>query len=250
MRGEPDPGSDLLPAPYRNPWRLLVRDLAAVAASLRLKVREYWRRNNHGDLWVPAVWPGALAALFWPLLLLLVLLLAVLLSRGLAGLARPAPAILAPAVAEPPPLQAPARKPEESRESPLESPLESAEESLQPSAGEAPVQEEPVLEPPGGEPLPPPAPDPLLVTLGGGQADPLLLAVAADPARSGLSLTTAPAFAVLSSSQRARQADRWRRLAEEQGYDQLELHDGQGRLQGRTALVGSGMILLDLDPTE
>ena len=64
-----------LPAPYVDPWLLLRRDLGAVLASSRLRLRELWRLNLEGSLALPGFWPEALAAWFWPLLLALAILL-------------------------------------------------------------------------------------------------------------------------------------------------------------------------------
>ena len=64
-----------LPAPYVSPWRELGRILRAVPADLRLRVQTLWRRNREGDLPRPAAWPEDLAPLFWPLLLLVSVLL-------------------------------------------------------------------------------------------------------------------------------------------------------------------------------
>lgn len=77
--------SSPLPAPYEDPWRRLATDLAAVVATARLKAQEIWRLNGEGTLVTPAFWPRGLAALFWPLLLALCLLLLVGLALRLPG---------------------------------------------------------------------------------------------------------------------------------------------------------------------
>ena len=66
-----------LPAPYVSPWREFGRNLRALAADLRLRIQELWRRNGEGDLPQPGFWPRQLAAFFWPALLVLLLALAV-----------------------------------------------------------------------------------------------------------------------------------------------------------------------------
>ena len=67
----------LLPVPWSSPWKQLrqdlARDLPAVGSASLLRLRELWRRNREGDLSVPAFWPQALSAWFWPLLLALAL---------------------------------------------------------------------------------------------------------------------------------------------------------------------------------
>ena len=63
-----------LPAPYVSPWREFGRNLQAMAADLRLRFQELWRRNREGELSVPGFWPRDLAPSFWPLLLVLLLL--------------------------------------------------------------------------------------------------------------------------------------------------------------------------------
>jgi hypothetical protein len=97
---------------------------------------------------------------------------------------------------------------------------------------------------------PVPEPDPLLVQLGQGEPDPLLLSALADPARSQLALRLDAAFGSLSTAERQARAQRWWQRSQELGFEHLELRDGGGRLLGRTALVGSGMILLESTPTE
>ena len=63
-----------LPAPYQSPWEALRQDLPAAAADLRLRLQELWRRNREGDLSTPGFWPQDLAPLFWPVVLLVLLL--------------------------------------------------------------------------------------------------------------------------------------------------------------------------------
>ena len=46
-----------------------------MAADVRLRGQELWRRNREGELSVPGFWPRDLAPSFWPLLLVLLLLL-------------------------------------------------------------------------------------------------------------------------------------------------------------------------------
>ncbi|MFM7085794.1 MAG: hypothetical protein ACKOXO_02210 [Cyanobium sp.] len=86
--------------------------------------------------------------------------------------------------------------------------------------------------------------DPLLSLLSGGSADPWLQAAQADAAAGRLSLTLSEAATSLSDRTLLERAGLWQQRALEAGYDQLELRDSQGRLRGRQALVGSGMILL------
>ncbi len=92
---EPERPGAPLPAPYQDPFSRLAEDLRAVVASLRLRLRELWRRNRQGDLARPGFWPRDLAPLYWPLLLSCGLLLLVLLPWQLARLLpqRPAPPI-------------------------------------------------------------------------------------------------------------------------------------------------------------
>jgi hypothetical protein len=93
-----------------------------------------------------------------------------------------------------------------------------------------------------------PDPDPLLLALGGGESDSLILTALADPARSQLRLGLDPSFAALTAAARQKRAERWQARSQELGFEHLDLRDGAGRLLGRSALVGSGMILLDPTP--
>ncbi|MEB3322893.1 MAG: hypothetical protein VKI81_08715 [Synechococcaceae cyanobacterium] len=239
MRAEP--GSPL-PAPWRNPWGLLLQDLRAVAASERLRLRALARRNREGELWRPAFWPDALAAAFWPLVLVG---LASLVALALL-LPRPAPPPQAPRaapVAEPGPALAPARPEAPSLPAPTPgaAPEAMPEGAPQVAPGSAPAGD-------GETAAGIPEPDPLLLALEAGESDSLLQGVEAEPARAALRLELADGFARLPARQRQERAGRWQERARRLGYERLELHDAAGRSLGRTPLVGSGMILLDPVP--
>ncbi|MEA5390362.1 hypothetical protein VB738_03710 [Cyanobium gracile UHCC 0139] len=223
---DPVPPPSDLPVPYASPWGRLGQALRAVLASLRLKLRELWRRNGEGDLSVPGFWPQGLAPLFWPLLLaaLLALLLALggQIWRGLSHRADPAGGTAPPLVAPAPP-------------SPPAPPMPPSPEPA------------PVLPAPVAEPKPPPALelDPLLALLADDDPQHLIASAHPEPAEGRLVLTMAPSYAGLAPASRSRWAERWQERARGLGYERLELVDGQGRLLARGALVGSGMILLD-----
>ncbi len=242
MRGDTGPGSDL-PAPYRNPWRLLAADLRAVGASMVLKLRELWRLNGGGELGRPPFWPASLAALFWPSLLTLLVMGLFLFSRLPSRLSLPAARPPVPSAVVPQPEVSP--RPDD----PSLSPLSGAE----PDPGRAPSPPEalefPAAPPPPAAAASEPVPDPLLLKLGEGEIDPLVLSARVDPARSELQIELESAFAALSAAARQERAQRWWQRCQELGFEYLELRDGDGRLLGRTALVGSGMILLEPTPT-
>lgn len=211
-----------LPAPYQDPWALLRRDLVAVAASLRLRAWELWRRNRQGNLWRPGFWPQRLAALFWPLLLalpLLLLALAIELLPPHPPSPQPTSAVEAGSQAESP-LEVPVAAP---LEAPLAAPIEPAPAPPRPP------------EPAAVPPLPPE----LL------EADPqhLIRTLRAQPAAALLELELDPRFQGQTPQVRQQLAEDWLAVAERLGYEQLQLLDGQGRLLGRRARVGSGMIL-------
>ncbi|MBW4531408.1 MAG: hypothetical protein KME02_12060 [Aphanothece saxicola GSE-SYN-MK-01-06B] len=224
---DPVPPPSDLPAPYASPWGQLGHAARAVLASLRLKLRELWRRNREGDLSVPGFWPQGLAPLFWPLLLATLLALSLALAgqvwRGLSqtapqapgeaaatGVQMPAPTVAAPALEAPPPVA-------------VDKPM-------------------PLPEP---EPPPPLELDPLLALLAQDDPDHLIASAHPAPAEGRLVLTMAPAYTTLGETNRRRWAERWQQRARALGYERLELVDGRQRLLARAALVGSGMILLD-----
>jgi hypothetical protein len=232
-------GSDL-PAEYVDPWRLLRSDLRAVLASLRLRLRELWRRNREADLWRPGFWPEALAAWFWPLLLILLLFLT-LLPIGLALRQPPTPAPgrsleSGPSMAPPSTIPPPA--------------IVSAEpDAPQPEPTQSRPSETFTRESPAARPVPPVPPkprrDPLLMALEPDGTPLLLLKARPLPALALLQLTLAPEFACLPAGQRRQRALDWWVGARSLGYERLELRDRRDRLLARSALVGEGMVLFE-----
>ena len=220
----------LLPVPWSSPWKQLrqdlARDLPAVGSASVLRLRELWRRNREGDLSVPGFWPQALSAWFWPLLLavaLSLLSLPLLLGRGTT----PAPAVV---------LEQPL---------PVEHQLQQAFEPTPPAPQPLPAAE------PEVDPLPLPAEplvslDPLLALLEEGSTADLIASIHPLPDQGVLELTPSDGFAVLSTSARQQQADHWLDLSRSIGYDNLQLVDATGKLVGRSAQVGEGMILWNL----
>lgn len=235
-----------------------------MAADLRLTLQRLWRRNREGELWRPGLWPRDLAPLFWPLLLTLALALLLGLGSVLQGVlraARPPASVVervelqpaadgtnagsAGAVAEPQTAEPQAAE----RTRALEPPTASAAESKaagrrqagsQPSGG---VSDE-ALDAASVVAAPELRLDPLLELLSAGEDAELLLAARPDPAGSRLSLSFSEAAEALPQAELLAWAQRLQQRAREQGYERLELRDSQGRLRGRDALVGSGMILL------
>ena len=220
----------LLPVPWSSPWKQLrqdlARDLPAVGSASVLRLRELWRRNREGDLSVPGFWPQALSAWFWPLLLavaLSLLSLPLLLGRGTT----PAPAVV---------LEQPL---------PVEQQLQQAFEPTPPAPQPLPAAE------PEADPLPLPAEplvslDPLLALLEEGSTADLIASIHPLPDQGVLELTPSDGFATLSTSARQQQADHWLDLSRSIGYDNLQLVDATGKLVGRSAQVGEGMILWNL----
>jgi len=243
-----------LPAAYEDPLRALGRDLRALVASLRLRLRELWRRNREGDLSVPGFWPDELAPLFWPLLLALGLALLLALPRTLGRMLpaqRRAPAAAVPQrlVTAPLPRARTTAVPEPVPEAVLPAPAALAGDvSADPAAGPAAAAPDPGPEsfPEAAAPAPaqPLAIDPLLALLAEDDPRHLIGSAHPDPAADRLVIRLAPAFALLGGSERVAEANRWLARSQALGYERLELVDGAGRLLGRQALVGSGMILL------
>lgn len=239
----PPPGASL-PAPYRNPWRVLGDDLRAVAADLRLRLQELWRRNGEGSLALPPWWPSDLAPLFWPLLLAAALALLVAVGVAVARHGPVAsPSLPLPEQPQERPQPAPAAQ---DAPPPAPGPAGAAlPEPPQPASPPEP-EPEPALLAPTAEsaPLPLAPADPLQEFLARPDVEPLLEAAQADPALSSLRLRVRAAFTSQPLAQQQRWAEQWQQWALELGYDQLELRDANGRLVAREVLVGTGMIVL------
>ena len=210
-----------LPAPYVSPWREFARNLRSMAADLRLRLQEVWRRNREGDLSVPGFWPQGLAPWFWPLLLVLLLGLVLLLpgrfTRSLAGNPPPDPRAVPSSEipSAPPSLTAP---------------------PVAPPAGRV-TDKPPVV----------PSLDPLLELLLGPDApSQLLVSARPDGQARQLVLELSDRWSAVPLAMRKQLAEDWQQRSNELGYEQLRLVDAEDRLLGRSARVGVGMILYDI----
>ena len=217
-----------LPAPYVSPWREFARNLRSMAADLRLRIQEIWRRNREGDLSVPGFWPQGLAPWFWPLILVLLLGLVVLLpGRFTRSRAGDLPGVVVPPVQSSEPLSASA----------------SASASTPDSASSAEPPAQTVAEPP---PAVPPL-DPLLELLQEPDAaSQLLVSARPDGQALQLVLELSDRWSALPLAMRKQLAEDWQQRSSELGYEQLTLVDAADRLLGRSARVGVGMILYDI----
>jgi hypothetical protein len=215
-----------LPAPYVSPWREFARNLRSMAADLRLRLQEIWRRNREGDLSVPGFWPQGLAPWFWPLILVLLLGLVVLLAgRFTRSRAGDLPGVVVPPVQSSEPLSA------------------SASASTPDSASSAEPPAQTVAEPP---PAVPPL-DPLLELLQEPDAaSQLLVSARPDGQALQLVLELSDRWSALPLAMRKQLAEDWQQRSSELGYEQLTLVDAADRLLGRSARVGVGMILYDI----
>jgi hypothetical protein len=231
------PAREDLPAPYVNPWGLLSSDLLAVLATVRLGFWRQWRRNRQGELPRPAFWPQALAGWFWPLLLAAVLALLLSGGWGLQALGRSAPRSAAErSSAVPAALTPPALDPQ---------PLASQQLSAEPDVAEATAEETPAEQAPLQDAVAD-QPDPLLQAFTGEERAELLLAARVREPYGALELVLdQPGWQLLPSAERQRLAEQWQRRADDLGHGRFWLLDPQGRPLGRSARVGSGMILLD-----
>jgi hypothetical protein len=211
-----------------------------MAADVRLRGQELWRRNREGELSVPGFWPRDLAPSFWPLLLVLVLLLPLAGVRFWQEHASPAPR---PELVE------------VQRTSPLELPVPELIPAPQPMAEEpSPMPEavnaEPPLEPSElDDPLQPQLNFDPLFSLFQDKAVPdgLLRSAKPVPEQDRLLLElSVDVWEQLQLDQRQTLASSWLQAAFELDYASLQLVDEQGDLLGRSARVGGGMILFDL----
>lgn len=266
----PEPRDErFLPAPYQSPWEALRRDLAAVVADLRLRAQETWRRNREGDLDVPAFWPRDLAPLFWPLILSLALLLVVAGALLLAGRVIPQQQLSEPhreavpesLASERPVPFSPFPTPDIANTTPgdqaapakpiapaqLPAPPAPVAQSGAPSGAEVQAADQPLSASLTVR-------DPLLVILQqaaepsgvGVEAPNLVLAIARQPDRNGVQLTLAASWCNLKQSRRQALADQWLEQIQAAGYDELLLQSDQGDRWGRSARVGLGMVIPEL----
>jgi hypothetical protein len=220
-----DPGveeSGSLPAPYANPWSSLAQDLRAVAADLRLRLQELWRRNREGDLSTPGFWPRDLAPLFWPLVLVLP---ALLLAAGVMQWQRLRP--------EPPP------------------PPQVEQLTTTPLPEARLLPDQPAMEP---DPEPAPEPetalprlDPLLQFLAADDSDGLILAAEPQLSRNSVRLIVSDDWLAWPQARRQALAESWWEQLEVEGFSALTIESSDQRLLARTARVGNGMILFNVE---
>lgn len=241
-----------LPAPYAPPWKRLGEELVATLAWLRLKLREWARRNGEGTLPVPGFWPRRWPQLFWPLVLVIALAASIAVGgmvrhRLTVGVQGPERQTSSDSLQE---MNTPAASPPDSPAAPK--PVASPQAPSPPEQiGESPAEEQPAERPlpTNGDQKPEQAPeeedDPLLAEWSGADPEGLLEAIRPDPANATLTLQPSGTFLALSPAHRLRHAERWQSRATDWGYSHLELVDGAGRLVGREAQVGEGMILFE-----
>ena len=241
-----------LPAPYTSPWREFGRNLRAVLADLGLRIRELSRRNREGDLSVPAFWPPAWAPFFWPLLLALVLALPAAGLRWLS-LSRSVEAPVeqlgdGPSTSTSQSLQATAADELVTSALPGDSLGSDRDDAApSPSIGSSAEQSIP---PPSVLPAPPALQiDPLLnLMIDGDTPDNLLESAEPDLRANRLVLRVSRSgWQALTAGSRQEQAETWQSIAEDLGYGSLTLLDDEDRSLGRSARVGDGMILFDVE---
>lgn len=232
-----EPGN--LPAPYVSPWLEFARNLQALLADLQLRAQELWRRNGEGDLSVPGFWPRNLASIFWPVVLVLVVAVPLASLRWWQSahptLPEPVQGVVArdglvldgvlPETVVPEPL--------------LPEPL------ITPQPQPA-LEPEPTLLDFEDPPLPELDLNPLLdLFLDGSAPEGLLASATPQPAQNRLVLQVSDAWNNLGPSVRTSIAADWQQRSRDLGYSSLQLVDGQQTLLGRSARVGSGMILFE-----
>jgi hypothetical protein len=232
-----EPGN--LPAPYVSPWLEFSRNLQALFADLQLRAQELWRRNGEGDLSVPGFWPRNLASTFWPVVLVLVVAL------PLAGLrwwqsAHPILPESAPSVVTGDGFVPDGVLPETVFPAPL------LPEPLITPQPQPALEPEPTLFDFEDPPLPELDLNPLLdLFLDGSAPEGLLASATPQPAQNRLVLQVSDAWNSLGPSVRTSIAEDWQQRSRDLGYSSLQLVDGQQTLLGRSARVGSGMILFE-----
>jgi hypothetical protein len=242
-RSDPDVReSPALPAPYANPWSSLARDLRAVSADLRLRLQELWRRNREGDLSTPGFWPRDLAPLFWPLALVLPLLL---LAAGVLQWQR-----LHPEPPPPPQVEQLTTTPLPEARLLLEEPA--AERPFAPDLTISTDTETQGQSEPAQELVPEPQAelprlDPLMEVLVADDPDGLILAAEPRPSSNSVRLLVSEDWEDLTESRRQAQAESWWERLDAEGFSALTIESSDQRLLARTARVGNGMILFNVE---
>jgi len=210
-----------------------------MAADVRLRTQELWRRNREGELSVPGFWPRDLTPSFWPLLLVLLLLLPLAGLRLWQDHAGPNP--------RPEPV-------ETSRQSPLDLPVPELIQAPQPLVEPPSPVPEAVALPQAfetfanDEPLQPQLSFDPLFELFQDKAVPegLLRSAKPVPEQDRLLLElSVEVWAQMAAGQRQTLAASWLQSALELDYSSLQLVNEQCDLLGRSARVGGGMILFD-----
>ena len=232
-----EPGN--LPAPYVSPWLEFARNLQALLADLQLRAQELWRRNGEGDLSVPGFWPRNLASIFWPVVLVLVVAVPLASLRWWQSahptLPEPVPGVVARDGFVPDGVLPETVVPEPLLPEPLITP--------QPQPA---LEPEPTLLDFEDPPLPELDLNPLLdLFLDGSAPEGLLASATPQPAQNRLVLQVSDAWNNLGPSVRTSIAEDWQQRSRDLGYSSLQLVDGQQTLLGRSARVGSGMILFE-----
>ena len=230
-----------LPAPYVSPWQEFGRNLQAMAADVRLRGQELWRRNREGELSVPGFWPRDLAPSFWPLLLVLLLFLPLAGLRFWQNHRSSDPRLDSVELQSSSPLALPVPEliPAPQRKAVEPSPMPEAmdaEPAMQPSEPEEPNQPQFSFDP--------------LFELFQDTAIPegLLRSAKPVPEQDRLLLElSVDVWTETPIDQRQTLASRWLQSALELDYASLQLVNQQGDLLGRSARVGGGMILFDLE---
>ena len=235
--GEP---SGNLPAPYVSPWQEFGDNLQAIAADVRLRGQELWRRNREGELSVPGFWPRDLSPSFWPLMLVLLLLLPVAGLRWWQDHARPDPRPEPVEMRRSSPLERPVPEPIPAPQPIVEEPAQVPEAVASPPALESSASEEPLQPQLSFDPL---------FELFQDTAVPegLLRAAQPIPEQDQLLLElSVDVWAQMPIDQRQTLASSWLQSALDLDYASLQLVNQQGEMLGRSARVGGGMILFDL----
>ena len=232
-----EPGN--LPAPYVSPWLEFSRNLQALFADLQLRAQELWLRNGDGDLSIPGFWPLNLASIFWPVVLVLVVALPLAGLRWWQSahptLPEPVPSVVAGDGFVPDGVL-----PETVFQEPL-----FPEPLITPQPQPA-LELEPTLFDFQAPPLPELDLNPLLdLFLDGSAPEGLLASATPQPAQNRLVLQVSDAWNSLGPSVRTSIAEDWQQRSRDLGYSSLQLVDGQQTLLGRSARVGSGMILFE-----